>query len=189
MEAIDLIVRGRRVLLPDAPDMAPASIHVQHGLVTAITPPSEDTPAGVPVFDAGDLVVMPGIVDSHVHVNDPGRADWEGFSTATRAAAAGGVTTLIEMPLNSIPATTSAEGFRAKLAAAAGKLNVDAGFWGGVVPGNAAELRPLWEAGVFGFKCFLVPSGVDEFPHVTEKDLRVAMPVLAELGAPFLVIA
>jgi allantoinase len=189
MEALDLILRGRRVLLPDAPDMAPASIHVQHGLVTAIAPASQEAPAGVPVFDAGDLVVMPGIVDSHVHINDPGRADWEGFSTATRAAAAGGVTTLIEMPLNSIPATTSAEGFRAKLAAAAGKLNVDAGFWGGVVPGNTAELRPMWEAGVFGFKCFLVPSGVDEFPHVTEKDLRAAMPVLAELGAPLLVHA
>jgi allantoinase len=143
----------------------------------------------VPIFDAADLLVMPGIVDPHVHINDPGRVDWEGFSTATRAAAAGGVTTLIEMPLNSIPATTSAEGFRAKLAATAGKLNVDAGFWGGVVPGNTAELRPLWDAGVFGFKCFLVPSGVDEFPHVTEKDLRAAMPVLAELGAPLLVHA
>src|SRR5271155_2167159 len=181
MEAVDLIVRGRKVILPDAPDAAPASIHVQHGVITAITS-SDEAPAGVPTFDAGDLLVMPGIVDPHVHINDPGRTDWEGFSTATRAAAAGGVTTLIEMPLNSIPATTSAEGFRAKLAATAGKLNVDTGFWGGVVPGNTAELRPLWDAGVFGFKCFLVPSGVDEFPHVTEKDLRAAMPVLAELG-------
>jgi len=188
MEAIDLIVRGRKVILPDAPDAAPASIHVQRGVVTAITS-SPEVPAGVPVFDAGDLVVMPGIVDPHVHINDPGRGDWEGFSTATRAAGAGGVTTLIEMPLNSIPATTSAEGFRAKLAAAAGKLNVDTAFWGGVVPGNTSELRPLWEAGVFGFKCFLVPSGVDEFAHVTEKDLRAAMPVLAELEAPLLVHA
>jgi allantoinase len=135
------------------------------------------------------LVLMPGLVDTHVHINEPGRADWEGFSTATRAAAAGGVTTLIEMPLNSIPATTSAEGFRAKLAATAGKLNVDAGFWGGVVPGNTEELRPLWDAGVFGFKCFLVPSGVGEFPHVTERDFRAAMPVLRELGAPLLVHA
>jgi allantoinase len=188
MEPIDLVVRGRRVILPGAPDAAPASIHVQHGVIAAITP-SDEAPAGVPVFDAGDWVVMPGIVDPHVHINEPGRADWEGFSTATRAAAAGGVTTLIEMPLNSVPATTSAEAFRAKLAATAGKLHVDAGFWGGVIPGNTAELRPLWEAGVFGFKCFLVPSGVDEFPHVTEKDLRAAMPVLAELGAPLLVHA
>lgn len=176
------------MLLPDAPDAAPASIYVQHGAVAAIKP-FDEVPAGVPIVDAGDMVVMPGIVDTHVHINEPGRADWEGFSTATRAAAAGGVTTLIDMPLNSIPATTSAEGLRAKLAATAGKLNVDAGFWGGVVPGNTAELRPLWEAGVFGFKCFLVPSGVDEFPHVTERDLRLAMPVLAELGAPLLVHA
>ena len=189
MEGIDLIVRGRKVILPGAPDAAPASIHVQHGRVSAIAAASQDLPAGVPVFDAGDLVLMPGIVDPHVHINEPGRVDWEGFSTATRAAAAGGVTTLVEMPLNSIPATTSAEGFRAKLAATAGKLNVDVGFWGGVVPGNTAELRPMWEAGVFGFKCFLVPSGVAEFPHVTEKDLRAAMPVLAELGAPLLVHA
>ena len=132
---------------------------------------------------------MPGIVDTHVHINEPGRTEWEGFSTATRAAAAGGITTLIEMPLNSIPATTTAAGFREKLAAAAGKLWVDVGFWGGVVPGNASELRPLWESGVFGFKCFLVPSGVEEFAHVTEADLRAALPELAELKAPLLVHA
>src|SRR6202167_25916 len=130
MEAIDLIVRGRKVLLPDAADAAPAAIHVQHGLITAIAPPSQDVPAGVPVFDAGDFVLMPGLVDTHVHINEPGRADWEGFSTATRAAAAGGVTTLIEMPLNSIPATTTASALREKLAAAAGEPWVDAGFWG-----------------------------------------------------------
>src|SRR6202161_2882411 len=170
MEALDLILRGRRVLLPDAPDMAPASIHVQHGLVTAIAPASQEAPAGVPVFDAGDLVVMPGIVDSHVHINDPGRADWEGFATATRAAAAGGVTTLIDMPLNSIPATTTLSALKAKRRAARGACHVDVGFWGGVVPGNAAALRPLHDAGVFGFKCFLVPSGVPEFAHVAERD-------------------
>ena len=106
---------------------------------------------------------MPGIVDTHVHINEPGRADWEGFTSATHAAAAGGVTTLIEMPLNSIPATTTASAFREKLAAAAGKLWVDTGFWGGVVPGNLQELGSLWREGVFGFKCFLVPSGVEEF--------------------------
>jgi allantoinase len=125
-------------------------------------------------------------VDTHVHINAPGRTEWEGFSSATRAAAAGGVTTLIEMPLNSIPATTSAAAHREKLAAAIGKLWVDGGFWGGVVPGNVAELRPLWEAGVFGFKCFLVPSGVEEFAHVSETDLRAAVPELAALGAPLL---
>ena len=129
---------------------------------------------------------MPGLVDTHVHINEPGRTEWEGFATATRAAAAGGLTTLIEMPLNSIPATTTAAGFREKIVATAGQLSVDVGFWGGVVPGNAAELRPLWEAGVFGFKCFLVPSGVAEFREVGESDLRAALPELAALGAPLL---
>jgi allantoinase len=129
---------------------------------------------------------MPGLVDTHVHCNEPGRTEWEGFATATRAAAAGGVTTIVDMPLNSVPATTSVDAFHAKLAAAHSKLTVDVGFWGGVVPGNAAELRPLREAGVLGFKCFLVPSGVDEFPGVGEADLRVALPVLAALGVPLL---
>jgi len=182
--APDLIVRGKRVVLPEGERAA--AIHIRAGQIVAITAPDE-IPAGSPVHDAGDSVVMPGLVDTHVHINEPGRTEWEGFSTATRAAAAGGITTLIEMPLNSIPATTSAAAYREKLAAAAGKLWVDAGFWGGVVPGNAAELRPLWEAGVFGFKCFLVPSGVDEFAHVTETDLRAALPGLAALGAPLLV--
>jgi allantoinase len=128
---------------------------------------------------------MPGLVDTHVHINSPGRTDWEGFETATRAAAAGGVTTLIDMPLNSIPPTTTTRGFEAKLAAAKSNCYVDIGFWGGVVPGNTKELAPLSRAGVVGFKCFLVPSGVDEFPHVTEQDLRDAMPELTQLGALF----
>ena len=158
------------------------------GVISAITG-FDDLPKGSVVHEAHDLVVMPGIVDTHVHINEPGRTEWEGFSTATRAAAAGGITTLIEMPLNSIPATTTAAGFREKLAAAAGKLWVDVGFWGGVVPGNAGELRPLWESGVFGFKCFLVPSGVEEFAHVTEADLRDVLPELGALKAPLLVHA
>jgi len=181
--AVDLIVRGKRVITPKGERAA--AIHVRAGVVAAVSAYSE-IPAGATVHEAGDFVVMPGMVDTHVHINEPGRADWEGFSTATRAAAAGGVTTLIEMPLNSIPATTSAAAFREKLAAAAGKLWVDAGFWGGVVPGNSEELQPLWDAGVFGFKCFLVPSGADEFAHVTEADLRAALPKLAALGAPLL---
>jgi allantoinase len=132
-------------------------------------------------------IIMPGLVDTHVHINEPGRIEWEGFETATRAAAAGGVTTLVEMPLNSIPATTAREHLETKRAAAEGKCHVDVGFWGGVVPGNLAELRGMHEGGVFGFKCFLVPSGVDEFPHVTEADLRAAMPELARLGALLIV--
>ncbi|MFZ0581979.1 MAG: allantoinase AllB [Candidatus Acidiferrales bacterium] len=179
----DLIVRGRRVVTPEGERAA--AIHVRGGAITALSE-FNDVAAGVAIHEAGDLVVMPGIVDTHVHINEPGRTEWEGFSSATRAAAAGGVTTLIEMPLNSIPATTSAAAFREKLAAAAGKLWVDTGFWAGVVPGNIAALRPLWEAGVFGFKCFLVPSGVPEFEHVTKEHLRGALPELAALGAPLL---
>jgi allantoinase len=132
---------------------------------------------------------MPGLVDSHVHINDPGRADWEGFETATRAAAAGGITTLVDMPLNSIPSTTTVTALEAKRRAAAGRCHVDVGFWGGVVPGNAKDIEPLARAGVLGFKCFLSPSGVDEFDHVSEADLREAMPIIAATGLPLLVHA
>jgi allantoinase len=179
----DLVVRGKRVVLPEGERAG--AIQIRGGIVKAISA-FDDVPAGSPLREAGESIVMPGLVDTHVHINEPGRAEWEGFSTATRAAAAGGVTTLIEMPLNSIPATTTAAAHREKLAAAVGKLWVDVGFWGGTVPGNMADLRPLWEAGVFGFKCFLVPSGVEEFAHVTEADLRAAAPELAALGAPLL---
>lgn len=179
----DLVVRGKRVVTPKGERSA--AIHIRGGTITAIAG-YEDIPPGSPVHDAGESIVMPGLVDTHVHINEPGRTEWEGFSTATRAAAAGGVTTLIEMPLNSIPATTTAAALREKLAATAGKLWVDVGFWGGVVPGNVAELGPLWEAGAWGFKCFLVPSGVEEFASVSENDLRAALPELAVLKAPLL---
>ena len=182
----DLILRSRRVVLPDG--VRPASVLVRGGVIARVGEHG-DAAEGAEVVDAGDAVVMPGLVDTHVHVNEPGRTEWEGFETATRAAAAGGVTTLVDMPLNSVPATTSVAGLRAKLAAAEGRCSVDVGFWGGVVPGNADQLRPLWEAGVLGFKCFLSPSGVDEFGHVGEAELRAAMPVLAALGAPLLVHA
>ena len=178
-----LIVRSERVVLPGG--MQPAAIHIADGRIVGVGD-SDDSPAGVPTIDAGDLVVLPGLVDTHVHINDPGRADWEGFDTATRAAAAGGVTTVVDMPLNSIPSTTTAPALATKRAAAAGRCAVDVGFWGGVVPGNASELGALAEAGVLGFKCFLSPSGVDEFEHVGESDLREALPVLASLGLPLL---
>jgi allantoinase len=179
----NVIVRGKRVIAPEGE--RPAAIHIRDGVITAISS-FDDILSESRLYDAGGAVVMPGLVDTHVHINEPGRTEWEGFSTATQAAAAGGVTTFIEMPLNSIPATTTAAAYREKIAATVGKLSVDVGFWGGVVPGNVRELCPLWGAGVFGFKCFLVPSGVDEFAHVAEADLRAALPELAALGAPLL---
>jgi allantoinase len=179
----DLIVRGSRVVTRDGERAA--AIHVRGGVITKISG-FDDVPPGSSIYEARDKAVMPGLVDTHVHINEPGRTEWEGFAAATRAAAAGGITTLIEMPLNSIPATTSVAAFQTKLAAASGKLSVDTGFWGGVVPGNAQELLGLWEAGCFGFKCFLVDSGVKEFARVGECDLREALPLLAKIGAPLL---
>jgi allantoinase len=173
---VTLVVRGKRVIRPDS--SGPASIHIRDGVITAIAG-FESVPEGAEVLDAGDSVVMPGLVDTHVHLNEPGRTEWEGFTPGTRAAAAGGVTTLIDMPLNSIPPTNSVQGLRAKVEAARTQSWVDIGFWGGLVPGNIDQIEPLIAEGVFGFKCFLVPSGVDEFPHVTEADLRVALPLIA----------
>src|SRR5881394_3338207 len=163
-----------------------ASIHIEGEKIAAIRE-YEDAPSDA--VDYGDLVLMPGIVDSHVHVNEPGRTEWEGFDTATRAAAAGGVTTIVDMPLNAVPPTTTVEGLEAKRAAARGRVHVDVAFWGGVVPGNADQLAPLADAGVAGFKCFVAPSGVAEFAHVNESDLRAAMPILARHHRPLLVHA
>ncbi len=183
----DLVIRSQRVVLPNG--VSPASIHIRDGKIVRISSFTDVPPACDLVEADARSVVMPGLVDTHVHINEPGRTTWEGFQTATRAAAAGGVTTLVDMPLNSIPPTTTIDGFRAKVEAARGQCYVDAGFWGGVVPGNTCELAPLFEAGVVGFKCFLVHSGVDEFPNVTEADLREAMPELARLGALLIVHA
>jgi allantoinase len=179
-------VRGRRVLTPEG-EIA-AAIHIHRGVIAKIAS-FEDLPAGHVVYDAGESAVLPGLVDTHVHINEPGRTDWEGFWTATQAAAAGGITTLMDMPLNSIPATTTTTAYREKMAAASSELWVDVGFWGGLVPGNVQELPRMWKAGVFGFKCFLVPSGVPEFWHVTELDLGETLPELATLGAPLLIHA
>jgi allantoinase len=175
-------------MVVSAGSIGPAAIHVRDEKIVAVRG-FDETVAGYEIVDAGDSVVMPGLVDTHVHINSPGRTEWEGFATATRAAAAGGVTTLVDMPLNSIPATTTLEAFKTKLEDARGNCFVDVGFWGGVVPGNTSELAPMFDAGVVGFKCFLVPSGVDEFQHVTENDLRAAMPELSRLGAMLIVHA
>jgi allantoinase len=179
-------VRGERVVLPDG--TRPGTIHVEDGVIVRIAE-YNDQPLGPNGIDAGALVVLPGLVDTHVHINEPGRTDWEGFSSATRAAAAGGVTTLVDMPLNSRPATVDVPAFEAKLRAAEKQLHIDVGFWGGIVPDNAEWIRPLAERGVLGFKSFLAPSGVDEFQHVAEEDLRLALPILATTGLPLLVHA
>jgi allantoinase len=187
MHPPELVIRGRRVVIDDS--IRPASLHITRGYISSISI-FEDVPEGCDLVEADpDSVVLPGLVDTHVHVNEPGRTEWEGFESATRAAAAGGVTTIVDMPLNSIPATTTLDAFNKKLEAARDKLSVDVGFWGGVVPGNTGELAKLWDTGVVGFKCFLIHSGVDEFPNVTEDNLREAMPELARLGAPLIVHA
>jgi allantoinase len=180
------IIRSRRVLLPSG--IQPAAVHFEDGKILHISDWS-DAARDAALIDAGDSVVMPGLVDSHVHVNEPGRTEWEGYETATKAAAAGGVTTIVDMPLNSIPATTTFKAFEEKIAAAEGKCSVDVAFWGGVVPGNVGELGSLVRRGVRGFKCFLIHSGVDEFPQVTEADLRIAMPEIARLDSILLVHA
>ncbi|KAF3835736.1 hypothetical protein F7725_028294 [Dissostichus mawsoni] len=184
-------VRSQRVLLGD--EIRPAVILIKDGKIHQILSDiSVDVPCEVSTFvdgmvlDVADSVVMPGIVDSHVHVNEPGRTSWEGFWTATRAAAAGGVTTIVDMPLNSIPPITTLSNFRDKMQEATGKCFVDTAFWGGVIPGNQLELRPLMEAGVAGFKCFLIHSGVEEFPHVTDCDLHAAMQQLQGTGSVLL---
>jgi allantoinase len=179
---VAVVVRSRRIVFPDG--VRPATVHISDGTIARIGAFEEAAD-----IDADGLVVSPGLVDTHVHVNEPGRTEWEGFDTATRAAAAGGVTTIVDMPLNSIPATTTVDGLNQKRRAAQGQCHVDVAFWGGVVPGNAAELDGLVDAGVRGFKCFLVPSGVDEFPAVVERDLRGAMAILARRGLPLLVHA
>ena len=183
-------LRSRHVVLPEG--IQPATILIgPDGTITAVTAFDAPLPTDVPRKDFGGLAILPGLVDVHVHCNEPGRTEWEGFETATRAAAAGGVTTLVDMPLNSHPVTTSIAAFAEKLAVARrdGKLTVDVGFWAGLVPGNASEIGPLLQAGALGAKAFLVHSGIDDFPAATEADLRAAMPILAAHNAPLLVHA
>ena len=183
----ELIIRGRQVVLPG--NVEACSLHIAQGRLQRITAYEDISTECELIEVSDDSVLMPGLVDTHVHVNEPGRTSWEGFATATRSAAAGGVTTIVDMPLNSIPATTSLGAFHEKIAVADTQCEVDTAFWGGVVPGNTSELAPMYSAGVVGFKCFLIPSGVDEFPCVTEADLRCALPELKRLGALLIVHA
>ena len=159
---------------------------VTNGRIDAVVDP-EDAPPGWE--DLGDLVIMPGLVDSHVHINDPGRAHWEGFATATRAAAVGGITTLVDMPLNCLPPTTTVEAFRQKLQATEGRLYVDVAFWGGAVPGSEEHLRGLHDAGVLGFKAFLCDSGVPEYAAFAPGNIAELLARTAELGVPLIVHA
>ncbi|WP_424534694.1 allantoinase AllB [Sphaerisporangium viridialbum] len=172
MSDFDLVVRSRRAVLPGGE--RPLAVAVRDGVVAALLPYDDPAPAAEQV-DLGEVCLLPGLVDTHVHVNEPGRTEWEGFATATRAAAAGGVSTIVDMPLNSLPPTVDVDALAVKRAAAAGQCAVDVGFWGGAIPGNAAGLRALHEAGVYGFKCFLSPSGVEEFPPLDAAGLRTAL--------------
>jgi allantoinase len=190
---LDLAIQSERVVTPGG--IIKAAVLIKDGKIADIVP--ELPKGGFQCIDVGNNVLMPGVIDPHVHINEPGRTDWEGFDTATRAAIAGGITTLVDMPLNSSPVTTTAKAFDEKIKAAdvtpglltgeRQKLHCYCGFWGGIIAGNENEIEPLIEKGVLGFKAFITHSGIDEFPNVTEEDLRRAMPVIAKHGLPLLV--
>jgi allantoinase len=185
------VLRADRAVLstPEGLVERSAAVLLDGGRIEAVLPRDAEVAADREIVLGADEVLLPGLVDTHVHVNEPGRTEWEGFASATRAAAAGGVTTLIDMPLNSLPPTVDAAALAVKRKAADGQCSVDVGFWGGAVPGNLADLTPLHEAGVFGFKCFLLPSGVDEFPPLDRAELAAALAEVAAMGALMIVHA
>lgn len=185
--AAELVLRSTRVVTPEG--VRAASVAVTDGRIAAVLPYDAELPRTARVEDLGEDALLPGLVDTHVHVNDPGRSEWEGFWSATRAAAAGGITTLLDMPLNSLPPTTTVPNLRVKQRTAGPKAHVDVGFWGGAIPGNVRELRPMHDAGVFGFKCFLSPSGVDEFPELAPDELEAAMTEIASFDGLLIVHA
>jgi len=182
-----LVFRARRAVMPEG--TRAAAVAVRNGVIVAVKPYDARFRARETVVLSEDEMLLPGLVDTHVHVNEPGRTEWEGFATATRAAAAGGITTIIDMPLNCIPPTVNVQALEIKAKAADGQCYTDVGFWGGVVGGNVGDLHALHEAGVFGFKCFLSPSGVDEFPMVDIEQLGTAMTELRRFGARLIVHA
>jgi allantoinase len=178
---------ARRVITPK--EIRPAAILVEGERIQAIVSLDQVPTYGYKIHDFGDAAILPGLVDSHVHINEPGRTDWEGFETATRAAAAGGYTMLVDMPLNCLPATTTVAALEAKRAAAQGKCRIDWAAWGGVVHDNQSDIEALAASGVRGFKCFLVNPGIDGFTMVAEQQLRSALPHVARSGLPLLVHA
>ena len=178
-------LRSKRVVIDNK--LQPACVEIKDGIILAIHRHHQNVEC--PVIELDNLVLMPGLVDTHVHINEPGRTEWEGFNTATQAAAAGGITTLVDMPLNCIPVTTTKAAFDEKLAAVHDKLWVDCGFWGGVIPQNIDQLDDLLNAGVLGVKSFLIDSGIDEFPPVNADDMRKALPILARHNVPYLIHA
>lgn len=179
----DAAILSNRTITPDG--IKKEVVLIKGGKIADV---ADELPGGdFPVTNVGYKVLMPGVIDSHVHINEPGRTDWEGFDTATKAAIAGGVTTLVDMPLNSSPVTTTVKAFDEKVKATQGQLHTNCGFWGGIVPGNEKEIEPLIQKGVLGFKAFLTHSGIDEFSNVKEDDLRKVMPVIAKHGLPLLV--
>ncbi|WP_434598858.1 allantoinase AllB [Streptomyces sp. A5-4] len=186
-DAVELVLRSTRVITPEG--SRAASVAVAAGKIVGVLPYDAEVPAGARLEDFGDDALLPGLVDTHVHVNDPGRTAWEGFWTATRAAAAGGITTLLDMPLNSLPPTTTPDHLATKQDVARSKAHIDVGFWGGAIPSNVSDLRPLHDAGVFGFKCFLSPSGVEEFPELDQEQLATAMAEISGFGGLLIVHA
>ena len=186
-ETYDLVIRGERILTTAG--IAPREIGVRDGVIVAMEPLGNGLDGATVVELAPDETLIPGLVDSHVHVNEPGRTEWEGFASATKAAAAGGVTTIIDMPLNSIPPTVTVDALEQKRAVAETQSFVDVGFWGGAIPGNTADLRPLHDEGVFGFKCFLLHSGVDEFPHLEADEMETDMAELKTFDSLMIVHA
>ena len=178
------IIKSNRIITPSG--IRPGYIIINDGVIEDVVEQLSSV-SEVTVTDAGNAVVMAGIIDPHVHINEPGRTDWEGFDTATRAAIAGGITTVVDMPLNCTPVTTTAEAFNQKIAATKNQLHTNVGFWGGVVPGNENEIEGLIECGVLGFKAFLTHSGIDDFANVIEADLVKVMPIIARHGLPLLV--
>ncbi len=179
-----IALHSKRVVLPNG--IQEAVVMLNEGLIVDVL---SALPAGsnFQLIELGNKLLMPGVIDPHVHINEPGRTEWEGFDTATKAALAGGITTLVDMPLNSSPVTTTAKAFDEKMLAAQNKLHTNVGFWGGLIPGNENEIELLIQKGVLGFKAFLTHSGIDDFPNATEEELRMAMPIIAKYNLPLLV--